>query len=329
MAGLYHRGAEQRTPVYRRLCGRDLVRSAAWSRGIVFLVLVIVTMASAAVPVEAGNSVTVSGEISPQAVPVVAFVGAPTSGIAPLAVQFTDQSANDPTSWKWEYKQGSGCWVRFSTARNPSYVFTSAGTYSIRLTATNGAGSNTLTKACYIHVNAALKPVAKFSATPTHGYPPLTVFFTDKSKNSPTSWKWEYKRLGAGDWTTFSSAQNPAYTFTGVGYYSIRLTATNEAGSDTETRVGYIRVGHMGIVIAYFSGSPTSGNRPLTVQFKDQSYGNVDVREWDFQNDGTYDSMLENPSFTYPAKGKYSVKLRVSNALMTSTQIRYNYINVK
>ncbi|MCQ1539627.1 hypothetical protein FTO68_11675, partial [Methanocalculus taiwanensis] len=39
--------------------------------------------------------------------PVAAFTASPTTGTAPLTVQFTDQSSNTPTSWKWEYSTGS------------------------------------------------------------------------------------------------------------------------------------------------------------------------------------------------------------------------------
>jgi PKD repeat protein len=260
--------------------------------------------------------------------PVAAFTGVPTSGYVPLAVQFTDQSANSPTSWKWEYKKGSGSWTQFSTAQSPSYTFTATGTYSIRLTATNAAGSNTLAKTSYITVSTPPAPVAAFTATPTSGLPPLAVQFTDQSTNSPASWKWEYQKSGTSTWTQFSTAQSPAYTFTAAGQYSIRLTATNAGGSNTLTKTGYITVGHTGIIIPYFTGSPTSGKKPLTVQFTDQSVGSIDTWEWDFKNDGTYDSTLQNPSFTYTAKGTYSVKLRVTNAQSTGTMIRYSYIKV-
>jgi len=271
------------------------------------------------------NYITVTAPVKP----VAAFIATPTSGYAPLTVQFTDQSTNNPTSWKWEYKKGSGSWTQFSTVQNPSYTFTATGTYSIRLTATNAAGSNTLTKSSYITVSKPIKPVAAFTATPTSGLPPLVVQFTDQSSNSPTSWKWEYQKSGTSSWVQFSTEQNPSYTFTTVGKYSIRLTATNSAGSNTLTKSNYIQVGQCGLVIASFTGSPTSGIKPLTVQFTDKSYGPVDTWEWDFQNDGTWDSTLQNPSFTYTKKGKYSVKLRVTNACSSSTMIRYSYINVQ
>jgi PKD repeat protein len=89
---------------------------------------------------------------------------------------------------------------------------------------------------------AMVAPVADFSADPLSGETPLIVQFTDLSTGPPTSWNWEY-RLGTGSWTQFSTAQHPSHTFTDVGSYRIRLTATNTMGSNTKTSsAGYITV---------------------------------------------------------------------------------------
>src|SRR5690606_39735886 len=98
--------------------------------------------------------------------PLAAFTGTPTSGYAPLSVQFTDQSSNNPTSWKWEYRKGSGSWTRFSTEQNPAFTLTATGTYSIRLTATNAGGSNTVAKTNYITATGTPAPPAAFRSTP-------------------------------------------------------------------------------------------------------------------------------------------------------------------
>ncbi len=79
--------------------------------------------------------------------PVANFVGSPTSGDAPLTVSFTDQSTNNPTSWSWDFGDGGT-----STAQNPSHTYNSAGTYTVKLTATNDCGSDTQTKVDYITV---------------------------------------------------------------------------------------------------------------------------------------------------------------------------------
>jgi len=67
--------------------------------------------------------------------------------------------------------------------QNPSHDYTSAGDYTVSLTATNAGGSDTATKTNYISV-AIPPPVADFSASPTSGTVPLTVNFTDQSTNS-------------------------------------------------------------------------------------------------------------------------------------------------
>lgn len=165
--------------------------------------------------------------------PVAAFTGTPVTGTAPLTVNFTDQSSYSPTSWSWTFGDGGT-----STAQNPSYTYTTAGTYSVTLTVTNAYGSDALTKTNYITVTAPNTdpPVASFVGSPTSGDYPLTVGFTDQSTNNPTSWSWTF-----GDGGT-STAQNPNYTYTTAGTYTVSLTATNAYGSDTYTITDYITV---------------------------------------------------------------------------------------
>lgn len=84
------------------------------------------------------------------AAPVANFVGSPLSGNAPLTVNFTDQSTNNPTSWSWNFGDGGT-----SSSQNPSRQYTSAGTYTVSLTASNSCGSDGEVKTGYITVNAA------------------------------------------------------------------------------------------------------------------------------------------------------------------------------
>jgi PKD repeat protein/sugar lactone lactonase YvrE len=83
-------------------------------------------------------------------------------------------------------------------------------------------------------------PVANFTATPTNGTTPLTVQFMDQSTNDPNSWIWEYS--SGGNWSQFSTSQHPPHQFTVSGTHSIRLTVTNDGGTDTETKTDYITV---------------------------------------------------------------------------------------
>jgi len=162
--------------------------------------------------------------------PVAAFVGSPTSGTAPLTVNFTDQSTGSITSWSWTFGDGGT-----STAQNPSHVY-AQGTWTVTLTVTGPGGSDDETKTNYITVGPCAALVANFVGSPTSGDYPLTVNFTDLSSNSPTSWSWNF-----GDGGT-SSAQNPSHTYTTAGDFTVTLTATNTCGSDSETKTNYIHV---------------------------------------------------------------------------------------
>jgi PKD repeat protein len=79
-------------------------------------------------------------------------------------------------------------------------------------------------------------PVANFTATPTSGYAPLTVKFTDTSTGSPVTWLWSF-----GDGGT-STDKNPQHTYTNVGSYTVRLTVRNSDGSSTMEKTNFITV---------------------------------------------------------------------------------------
>jgi PKD repeat protein len=161
--------------------------------------------------------------------PVVDFTGSPTSGLAPLAVSFTDTSTNSPTSWSWDFGDGS-----HASSQNPTHTYTQPGTYTVSLTVTNDFGSGTRSKVGYVTVTSNA-PVADFTATPSSGFAPLAVSFTDTSTNSPTSWSWDF-----GDGTT-STAQNPSHTYTVAGNYTVRLTVANSGGTSSKTATITVR----------------------------------------------------------------------------------------
>jgi PKD repeat protein len=278
---------------------------------------ILVALALLAVPVLAGNTVTFTGEIPAGEPPVAAFAGSPTSGTAPLMVTFdAGASAGTITSYAWDF-DNNGVTDYTSAAPSASWTYSTAGTYTVKLTVTGSGGSDDEVKPNYITVTAPVKPVAAFSATPTSGYAPLTVQFTDESANNPTSWKWEYKKSGTTTWVQFSTAQHPSFTFTATGTYSIRLTATNAAGSHTKTQLNYISVNAVRKPVALFSQDRIFGRVPLTVTFRDRSLFSPTEYLWTF-GDGTTSSE-QNPVHTYTRPGFFTVQLRVSNAAGSDT----------
>jgi PKD repeat protein len=167
-------------------------------------------------------------------------------------------------------------------------------------------------------------PVAEFSANVLSGFSPLVVDFTDLSVAGPnpiTEWLWNF-----GDGGT-SEEQNPTHTFYQTGVYTVSLTVTNsESSTNSETKTDYIEV----IPIeANFTANPTSGYYPaLDVDFTDNSIGNITEWYWDFQNNGSFESFEQSPTYTYTTPGIFSVKLLVSDGTNYAEFIRENFITV-
>ncbi len=82
--------------------------------------------------------------------PVAAFSGTPTSGTVPLTVQFTDESTGVPTSWSWDFGDGTT-----ATEASPSHTYQAVGTYTVSLTVSNDVGSDSITKTDYVTVSDA------------------------------------------------------------------------------------------------------------------------------------------------------------------------------
>ena len=95
-----------------------------------------------------------SGPPPPPPVPVAGFTASPTSGPAPLTVQFTDTSTN-AESWAWDFQNDDGF---ESTAQNPQFTFTQPGVYDVRLQVENGTGGDEEIKTAYITVTEPPPP---------------------------------------------------------------------------------------------------------------------------------------------------------------------------
>jgi len=137
-------------------------------------------------------------------------------------------------------KAVAGRWVEWDVGS----VVTGNGTYSFVLvtSSTNSlyASSREGTSPPQLVVAGAAPlspPAADFSTDFTSGYAPLSVQFTDRSVSAAT-WAWDFQDDGSVD----STAQSPMYTYATPGTYSVRLTVSNSAGSDSVLRSRLITV---------------------------------------------------------------------------------------
>jgi PKD repeat protein len=190
--------------------------------------------------------------IASAADPYDGFTPTSINGSAPLIISFWDISYDYPTSWMWNYTDVTGADVPITMgiSQNLTYTFNVAGNNSIQLITTSAFGTN-VSPANTVFVNVtgpAGIPAADFSVDDNNVPAGTVVHFTDLSTNVPTSWLWQFQSYGNPiEWTTMSTDQNPSFTTDYInnlgidpGVYNIRLTATNAAGSDTETKYGFL-----------------------------------------------------------------------------------------
>lgn len=246
--------------------------------------------------------------------PLASFTASQTLGCVGSTIAFNNFSI-DANTWLWEFGDGGT-----STAANPSYTYSTPGTYTVRLTASDGVCSNTFTLPTQIVIGG---PEPDFSVSTATGCAPLSVAFTDltvpNGGTSITSWLWNF-----GDGNT-STLQNPVHVYTTPGVYSVTLRVLDNQGClNTLTRNSII--------------NPTFPNSDFTadaliacpgslVRFTSTATGTGISYLWDF-GDGT-SSIFPNPTKLYPGPGIYTVRLTVTDINgCQDTEIKTSYINI-
>ena len=89
--------------------------------------------------------------------PIANFSISSTTGTSPASISFTDTSSGTPTSWSWNFGDGGT-----STQQNPTYVYNTAGTYTVTLTVSNSGGTT----------SKSMTNVVTISAPPTYNFAP-------------------------------------------------------------------------------------------------------------------------------------------------------------
>ncbi|MFT3752129.1 MAG: PKD domain-containing protein [Paludibacter sp.] len=80
------------------------------------------------------------------------------------------------------------------------------------------------------------KPAVSFTATNAIGFPALKTVFTNSTKFA-NSYKWDF-----GDGSAISTLENPEHTYSVVGTYTVKLTATNEKGDSVLIKTDFVKV---------------------------------------------------------------------------------------
>lgn len=222
------------------------------------------------------------------------YVNYPDAGIA-----CTDESINSPTSWYWEF--GDGSWADTQVSY---HGYSSEGVYSVNLTVTNDDGSSYEYKSNYITVLAP-PIVADFGLlSPIAVDTPSIV--EDTSTGSPVTWNWTF-----GDGNT-STEQYPVNYFPAKGLYQVTLNVTNASGGFSEITKSQIvlnSIGGEGEPVADFDYVIDPSNS-LNVSFTDLSENTPTGWAWFFGDENYNETwIVQNESFGIDAPWSYHLSV--------------------
>jgi PKD repeat protein len=246
----------------------------------------------------------------------------PLSGPPPLAVSFDARGSIDPNGqplqFRWTWGDGSPT----ETGAQKTHTFTSAGTFTVVLRATNPANSRYGEASVDIQMTNN-SPNAVIKATPTSGGVQcganpdgrcLTVRFSaTESSDAETApdqliYQWDYgDGVTANDAKVAGILREPEHTYsrltngtlctrTSPCTFTATLTVT-DGGGKTDKKTVDIQVGNT-IPVANISTTALSGSSPWTVTFNAKN-------STDAENDAIHVKWTwgdNSPTETYPAK---------------------------
>jgi PKD repeat protein len=253
-------------------------------------------------------------------------------------VTFTDLTTGSPISWSWSFTPSTVTYMNgtSATSQDPEVRFDVIGFYTVELTATNAIGPDTETKVDYIAAgNPPVPPIANFVASNTNPTTEDTVFFTDLTMNDPTSWAWTFTPSTVTYLNgTSATSQNPDVMFDVSGSYTVKLTATNAVGSDTEIKVDYIAVDDPPLAPeADFVASNTNPTTLDAVLFTDLTINDPTSWAWTFTpSTVTYlngtSATSQDPNVRFDEAGLYTAELTATNNAGSDTETKTDYISV-
>ncbi len=94
--------------------------------------------------------------------PTADFTASPTSGIAPLSVNFSDTSIGTYSTRAWTFGDGAS-----GTASDPTHIYTTPGTYSVSLSVDGSEGQDSITQSDLITVVDASSLVGTYPVVDT------------------------------------------------------------------------------------------------------------------------------------------------------------------
>jgi gliding motility-associated-like protein len=221
------------------------------------------------------------------------------------SVKFKDISTSTSggvitSGWLWTFGDDNST----STQQNPTHLFTTAGTFAIKLAIDNQGCTDDTVQMIKIYPS----PAAKYSVNqPCLGE--ITVFAdestTTDNTDPITAWIYNF-----GDGSPFSADKNPSHYYAKDSVYKSSLIVTTARGCIGTTALD-VRLHPQ--PIAKFSATPLCLSTPVVFTDLSTPAGEVTEWHWSYNDKGNNQSTIKNPSFNYDTSGVYFPKLVVKS----------------
>lgn len=204
------------------------------------------------------------------------------SGCAPHELSSLTNLSVNATNFVWNFGDGSTFTTNNPTP--PAYSYTTAGSYTITLTASNSCNTATATISPIIIIDG---PAANFNQSISSGCAPQNVSFTNASSNAQPANNYQWN-MGNGN-TYTNIANPPVQTYPNSGTYTIQLIAGNACGNDTIIHTVFVdTIPTVDLVL-----DPITGCSPLNVAPTATLLSGTNVN-WQWYVDGSYYSNAPN-----------------------------------
>jgi PKD repeat protein len=199
--------------------------------------------------------------------PVAGFSGTPTSGLAPLQVEFTNESTGDFTGCLWDFGDGNTS----LNCNDPIHNYASAGLYTVQLTVVGLPGESSLTRPDYITAYSNEAPF--FTSTPVLTATQDVPYTYTAIANDPDLIHGDTLTISATTlpaWLTLTNHGDGTATLFGtpananVGEHAVELVVTDSAGlTDTQAFT---------LTVANVNDPPKFTSEPVTTATQDVPY---------------------------------------------------------
>jgi len=246
--------------------------------------------------------------------PVASFTVSPSSPVTGQAASFNGLGSYDVdgtiSQYSWQFGDGTT-----GAGTTTSHAYSSAGTYTARLTVIDDDGAtHSATRSVIVQPSPNQPPTASFTFSPTSPTTGQNVSFNGASSFDPdgsiVQYSWQF-----GDGATDSGATT-SHSYSSAGTYTARLTVIDDDGAThSTTRLVTVQPSPNQPPTASFTFSPTSPATGQNVSFNGTSSfdpdGSIAQYSWQF-GDGATDSGATT-SHSYASAGTYTARLTVTD----------------